>query len=165
MPELLKPLSGFIEGKNPKESVFGHTKAAITDKISRYAKKIGLDLHPHSLRHYCAGWLLRNGYTAKEVQEWLGHSRLDTTGRYLDLMPDSLHDAVARVEGKRGLPAEGKTATTAPPADKPKGSLQISLSNHEDGTPGLFSLEGEGKWDNLLVDLVKKIQFKQKDGN
>ena len=101
LPELLKPLSEFIDGKLANESVFGLAKEAITDKISRYSKKIGLHLHPHSLRHYCAEWLLRNGYTAKEVQEWLGHERLDTTGRYLDLAPDSLHDAVKRNTGKK----------------------------------------------------------------
>jgi integrase len=101
--ELLKPLSEFIEPKGANESVFGLTKEAITDKISRYAKKIGLHLHPHSLRHYCAGWLLRNGFTAKEVQEWLGHERLDTTGRYLDLVPDALHDAVKRNTGKKEI--------------------------------------------------------------
>ncbi len=82
LPELLQPICDFTAGKPANQSVFGLNKATITNKISRYAEKIGLKLHPHSLRHYCAEWLLRNGYTAKEVQEWLGHARLDTTGRY-----------------------------------------------------------------------------------
>ncbi len=101
LPELLQPISDFTGGKPANQLVFGLDKATITNKISRYAGKIGLKLHPHSLRHYCAEWLLRNGYTAKEVQEWLGHARLDTTGRYLDLAPDSLHDAVKRNTGKK----------------------------------------------------------------
>ena len=112
IPELLKPLSDFIDGKPANQSLFGLDKAVITDKISRYGKKVGLNLHPHSLRHYCAEWLLRNGYTAKEVQEWLGHARLDTTGRYLDLAPDSLHEAVKRTTTNRPLPNQDAVAQT-----------------------------------------------------
>ena len=106
LPELLKPLSEFIKDKPSDQSVFGLHKEVITAKISRYSKKVGLKLHPHSLRHYCAEWLLRNGYTAKEVQEWLGHDRLDTTGRYLDLAPDSLHEAVKRNTTNRPEPKQ-----------------------------------------------------------
>jgi len=113
LPELLQPISDFIAGKPANQLVFGLDKATITNKISRYAEKIGLKLHPHSLRHYCAEWLLRNGYTAKEVQEWLGHARLDTTGRYLDLAPDSLHDAVKRTsKGNAPLPENVDVAQT-----------------------------------------------------
>ncbi|XUX00751.1 MAG: tyrosine-type recombinase/integrase [Dehalogenimonas sp.] len=96
LPELLTPLSTFVEDKDPKESLFGMTKFTITNKIHEAAKRAGLHLHTHSLRHYCAGWMLRQGYTAREVQEWLGHERLDTTGRYLDLLPEDLHHAVKR---------------------------------------------------------------------
>ncbi|PPD59158.1 hypothetical protein JP09_000310 [Dehalogenimonas etheniformans] len=96
LPELVKPLSTFIEGKDPKQSLFGMTKFTITNKIHDAAERAGLKLHTHSLRHYCAGWMLRQGFTAREVQGWLGHERLDTTGRYLDLLPEDLHHAVKR---------------------------------------------------------------------
>ncbi len=33
----------------------------------------------HDLRHSCGSFLLNNGYSLKEIQEWLGHSNIKTT--------------------------------------------------------------------------------------
>ena len=37
------------------------------------------DLRLHDLRHSCASAMLSNGYALKDVQEWLGHTNIDTT--------------------------------------------------------------------------------------
>ena len=37
----------------------------------------------HSLRHTCAVRLLKKGYDSSKIQKFLGHSRLDTTEKYL----------------------------------------------------------------------------------
>lgn len=39
-------------------------------------------LHPHLLRHTFATYMLSKGATIKEVQEQLGHKRLETTSKY-----------------------------------------------------------------------------------
>ncbi|MEG2015730.1 MAG: site-specific integrase, partial [Oscillospiraceae bacterium] len=33
----------------------------------------------HDLRHSCASLLIANGYSMKDIQEWLGHSDIQTT--------------------------------------------------------------------------------------
>jgi integrase/recombinase XerD len=59
-------------------------------------------LHPHSMRHTCAIYLLRSGVDLVNISHWLGHADVNTTNRY----------AVADLEMKRktiaqaGLPGD-----------------------------------------------------------
>jgi integrase/recombinase XerC len=46
------------------------------------AKGLPSDIHPHSLRHGCAGHMLENGVHLTDIQKLLGHSRLATTLLY-----------------------------------------------------------------------------------
>lgn len=51
-------------------------------------KKVGLtDVHYHDLRHTTASHLIMSGASLKDVQEALGHKRIDTTLRYAHLSP------------------------------------------------------------------------------
>lgn len=50
----------------------------------------------HMLRHTCASRLVQGGVDLKRVQEWMGHSTIQTTLRYAHLAPHDL-DAVASV--------------------------------------------------------------------
>ena len=50
--------------------------------------------------------------TPRKRCEWLGHARLDTTGRYLDLTPDSLHEAIKRTTTNRLVPNQDAVAQT-----------------------------------------------------
>ena len=45
---------------------------------------------PHSLRHWCATNLLKNGANIRDVQQFLGHSDLQTTCRYLHSSEEQL---------------------------------------------------------------------------
>ena len=96
--EITARLRSYLYGKNPHDSVFGLKPASITNKISVFAKKSGIDIHAHSLRHGCATRLLESGANIKVVQEILGHSKLDTTERYLSLTSAQLREAVDRLD-------------------------------------------------------------------
>lgn len=49
-------------------------------------------LHPHLFRHSIAVHLLRGGADIRHIQEFLGHSKLDITKRYLRLVPGRLKE-------------------------------------------------------------------------
>jgi len=87
-------LAAYIENKSSDEKVFGISKVAISNKIRRLAKRAGVEIHAHSLRHAYATRLLEKGANIKVVQQLLGHSRIDTTERYLSLRPEHLRVAV-----------------------------------------------------------------------
>ena len=51
--------------------------------VSDIGKKIGLNVHPHTLRHTFAHTLLERGESLAMIQALLGHSSISTTGRYV----------------------------------------------------------------------------------
>lgn len=55
--------------------------------VKAEAKKAGIkkDIHPHTLRHSIATHLADNGVDIRYIQEFLGHSRCDTTAIYIHL--------------------------------------------------------------------------------
>lgn len=71
----------------------------MTHVMKKYVIKAGLDrrLHPHSLRHTHATWLVMNRVSIYEVKELLGHSSVTMTSRYSHLVSSELHDAVNRI--------------------------------------------------------------------
>jgi len=61
------------------------TTAIYRDVVKYYADRIGLDLNgvcPHALRATAATNALEHGADIAEVQQWLGHARIDTTRLY-----------------------------------------------------------------------------------
>lgn len=52
----------------------------VTKKFPKLLKKYGLPhIRFHDLRHSCASLLLANGFSLKDIQEWLGHSDFSIT--------------------------------------------------------------------------------------
>jgi len=101
LSSLCTTLSEYLRDMNPTDSVFGLTERSITDKISTWSKKAGLNLHPHSFRHFFAEQLLDKGVPLKVVSELLGHENLQTTSSYLGLRPGSLREAVDKLDQPR----------------------------------------------------------------
>jgi site-specific recombinase XerD len=69
--------------------------------VNAVAKRAGVRAHPHALRRAVATHLVREGANVVAVQELLGHARLDTTQRYVEVDRADLHRAVAALEGDR----------------------------------------------------------------
>lgn len=57
-----------------------YTPDYISKKFNTLLKKYNLPIiRFHDLRHSCASLLIANGFTLKDIQEWLGHSDIQTT--------------------------------------------------------------------------------------
>lgn len=53
----------------------------VSRKFKQLLKKNNLPIiNFHDLRHSCASLLIAKGFTLKDIQEWLGHSDIQTTG-------------------------------------------------------------------------------------
>jgi site-specific recombinase XerD len=61
--------------------------------LRRLGRKRGRRLHPHLFRHSIAVHLLRGGADIRHVQQFLGHSSLETTKIYLRMVPGHLREA------------------------------------------------------------------------
>ena len=59
-----------------------YTVGAITQVMRRLSKKTGIHIFAHRFRHTLAQTLLDRGMRIEEVQQILGHEKIDTTRRY-----------------------------------------------------------------------------------
>lgn len=61
-------------------------------------KKAGLNhVRFHDLRHTCASWLAASGVSMGVIRDWLGHSNLQVTSRYMHLATNELDSAMERM--------------------------------------------------------------------
>jgi len=61
-------------------------------------------LHPHSMRHSTAVYLLKSGIDLSTISQWLEHASLNTTNRYATIDIDMKREALARVESPKTAP-------------------------------------------------------------
>ena len=75
---LKHPESGELRRWRPMETV-------VRDALREAAQAAGIAgrIHPHLLRHCYATHMIESGATLAEVQELMGHARLETTMIYL----------------------------------------------------------------------------------
>lgn len=56
------------------------------------------DVTPHTMRHTCCTRLITAGVDVKRVMQWMGHTELTTTLRYMQIRPNGLDDIIALLE-------------------------------------------------------------------
>lgn len=93
---------------------YGMQPYAMRSLLRDMQRVAGISEHytPHQLRHACASRLLHNGAPLTAIQEFLGHSRLETTFRYLHGNEEGLK-AIAHLTSLNPK-KEAETPKTAP---------------------------------------------------
>ena len=118
-PTTCAALQAFVRDKKPEDKVFGLKAASISNKINRFAKKAGVSIHTHSLRHHYAEQCLERGIDLRTVQVQLGHSSLATTQQYLGLADGKREEAAALLDDPTAL-QEASKGTLEPAVQVPQ---------------------------------------------
>jgi site-specific recombinase XerD len=76
---------------------------SIRDRIKDRFSEVGVEMHPHQLRHAFAIRLLKNGSDVRTIQKLLGHAKLETTMVYLNVTDPWLHKEYSYRFGKSAI--------------------------------------------------------------
>ena len=129
--EITTRLKAFCSGKGANDSAFGLKATTITNKVTDFAAKAGVDIHCHSLRHHFATDLVKRGADLRTVQILLGHTDLSTTQIYVNFSDQRLRDAIDLLETQ---PPDAADQTTGEHvrAEEGKGILSKLKGKTED---------------------------------
>jgi integrase/recombinase XerD len=95
----LKMLSDYVSTQNIEEGqpIFGLTRRHIGRIVKKYGNAIGVQVHPHTLRHSFAIHLVRSGMDLRRLQLLLGHSNLNMTQIYLQFKDDDIREVYQKI--------------------------------------------------------------------
>ncbi len=98
--DTLKMLSDYVLALNTPEDrpIFGLTTRQIENIVKKYGNTIGVNAHPHMLRHSFAIHLVRSGMDLRRLQLLLGHSSLNMTQIYLQFKDDDIREVYQKVD-------------------------------------------------------------------
>ena len=82
-------------------SVTKSTRRSVWDSVRKALDNYDEDFIWYTTRHTCASRLMKAGVDVKTVQKMLGHSRIETTMRYVVFCEGSLSSAVSSLEALR----------------------------------------------------------------
>jgi integrase/recombinase XerD len=101
-------ISEWLQGMKPKEFIFLNThnepltRWGVNYLVSQYGRWSEIPEHkrfPHALKHTCGIQMRKSGAKLEEIQNALGHKRLDSTAMYLRVTQDEVDDARAKAFG------------------------------------------------------------------
>lgn len=97
--DTLKMLSDYVVALNTPEDqpVFPIKRNRVFNIVKKYGNMIGVNIHPHTLRHSFAINLVRGGTDLRRVQLMLGHTSLSITQVYLQFNDNDLREAYEKV--------------------------------------------------------------------
>jgi len=78
--------------------LFPLTTRHVWHLVKKYGRMVGLDVHPHTLRHSYAINMVRHGVDIRRVQLLLGHAGIQTTTFYLQFKDADLREVYNKVE-------------------------------------------------------------------
>lgn|GEM_PF-969923 len=99
--QLIKPLKDYIAQENisPTDRLISIKSKELYNIVVKYARAAGIDdLSPHGLRHFFATSLVERGAHLTAVQQLLGHTNIQTTSIYIDVIPQHLADSIALLD-------------------------------------------------------------------
>jgi integrase/recombinase XerD len=97
--DTVKMLSDYVLAQNIPEyrPIFGLTSRQIRYIVKKYGNMIGVNVHPHTLRHSFAIHLVRGGMDLRRLQLLLGHSSLNMTQIYLQFKDDDIREVYQKI--------------------------------------------------------------------
>jgi len=95
--ELVNILGVYCDSMKAEKRIFDLSVRQLRNIVYKY-KVDGYDIHPHTFRHSYAVYCLKNGMNLRTLQKILGHSGLNTTQIYLDLVGSDLKEEFSKVK-------------------------------------------------------------------
>ncbi|MFC2035535.1 tyrosine-type recombinase/integrase [Chloroflexota bacterium] len=97
-PTLHEMLERYMKGKAPEERLVNLAPSTISGIITWAAKKAGVDIHTHSLRHFFGQSLIDTGTDIETARRLMGHASIKTTQVYLGRTSKQRKEAIDRLE-------------------------------------------------------------------
>lgn len=79
-------------------SFSGHRLSShnLQERFREYSRQLGTSVTPYHLRHTFALWFIRNGGNVFSLQKIMGHTKLDMTKTYVDLVQADIKESHAK---------------------------------------------------------------------